>query len=572
MAWTKVGQDTFNIPADSSDTTVTLPGTPLENDVVIIAMAADQAVAPGIQTTGYTDLEATGAANPGHQIAYKQLGATPDIDVVIQQTSGNEFAAGVVQVWWGADISSPIDATRTVATSGSGMPDSPSYTTVTDGALVFAVGTLDDDNVASGVTAPSGYGDLLAHDNDPDGAPDNATVMIASLEKATAGAEDPAVFGGSGTDEWRAITFALRPAAAAGDIDTAEKRKSVSGTWLPLIPGVTPNSGKDSEWRWEAGWNYSGRAPAGATTKTTSLEAALQKQFEISASLNAGVQKEFTRTASADAAVAALNTKTADLEAAVQATVTRTLGLQATVQKSLTRTASLHAGVSMAMTLTASLAAALELARAGAANLEAALRQAETRSAGLDASITADGLRTITTSLTAALELARDVSAQADAALQMDRIASALTDAALRIEVQRQAGLAAALMLARAGAANLEAALRKAEARSAGLDASITAVGLRTIATSLAAALELARDVSAQADAALAGNVLLGAGLDASLDLLIAPAGTRTFGHTEDRDQVVTAGDRTFGHDEDRDQVITVGGRTFVVPAGNRKH
>ena len=267
---------------------------------------------------------------------------------------------------------------------------------------------------------------------------------------STAGSSEPGN-GGTVTMSWTAtgnastgiIAVAMKPAAAAaGDIDTAEKRKSVSGIWLPLIAGVTPNSGKDAEWRWEAGWNYSGRAPAGATTKTTSLEAVLQKQLEISASLNAGVQKQFTRTASADAAVAALNTKTADLEAAVQATVTRTLGLQATVQKTLTRTASLHAGVSMAMTLTASLAAALELAR----------------------------------------------------------------------------------------------------------------------------------NVSAQADAALAGTVLLGAGLDASLGLLIAPAGTRTFGHTEDRDHVVTAGERNFGHTEDRDQVVTVGGRTFVVPAGNRKH
>ncbi len=127
-------------------------------------------------------------------------------------------------------------------------------------------------------------------------------------------------------------------------------------------------------------------------------------------------------------------------------------------------------------------------------------------------------------------------------------------------------------MRARAGAANLEAALRKAETRSAGLDASITAVGQSTIATSLAAALELTRNVSAQAEAALAGTVLLGAGLDASLGLLIAPAGTRTFGHTEDRDHVITAGERNFGHTEDRDQVVTVGGRTFVVPAGNRKH
>lgn len=46
-------------------------------------------------------------------------------------------------------------------------------------------------------------------------------------------------------------------------IDTAEKRKSISGIVIPLIPGVTPNAGKDAEWRQEAGWSYSGIAATG---------------------------------------------------------------------------------------------------------------------------------------------------------------------------------------------------------------------------------------------------------------------------------------------------------------------
>lgn len=40
-------------------------------------------------------------------------------------------------------------------------------------------------------------------------------------------------------------------------IDTAEKRKSISG--IPfLIVGVTPNATKDSEWRTQVAWSYSG--------------------------------------------------------------------------------------------------------------------------------------------------------------------------------------------------------------------------------------------------------------------------------------------------------------------------
>lgn len=46
-------------------------------------------------------------------------------------------------------------------------------------------------------------------------------------------------------------------------IDTAEKRKAISGIGFPgLIPGVTPNAAKDAEWRQQAGWLYSGIAVA----------------------------------------------------------------------------------------------------------------------------------------------------------------------------------------------------------------------------------------------------------------------------------------------------------------------
>lgn len=41
-------------------------------------------------------------------------------------------------------------------------------------------------------------------------------------------------------------------------IDTAEKRRSLSGIQHSLVPGITPNAAKDQEWRQEAGWSYSG--------------------------------------------------------------------------------------------------------------------------------------------------------------------------------------------------------------------------------------------------------------------------------------------------------------------------
>ena len=46
-------------------------------------------------------------------------------------------------------------------------------------------------------------------------------------------------------------------------IDSAEKRKSVAGIGAhPMGPAATPNSGRDAEWRQEAGWGYPGISAA----------------------------------------------------------------------------------------------------------------------------------------------------------------------------------------------------------------------------------------------------------------------------------------------------------------------
>lgn len=35
-----------------------------------------------------------------------------------------------------------------------------------------------------------------------------------------------------------------------------ERRKSKSGIWIPLIPGVTPQADRDAKWRRIAAWGY----------------------------------------------------------------------------------------------------------------------------------------------------------------------------------------------------------------------------------------------------------------------------------------------------------------------------
>ena len=210
MAFTKVGETTFIIEKNSSSKDITLPGPPIADDIVIYAQCADSVVSLGVQTSGYTDIHTDhNSLLPGYESGYKKMGATPDTVINFDQ-GAHEDTAGVLQVWRGQDTTTPEDATPTTASGGSGNPDCPSITTNTANALVFAIGFLDDDKVAASVTAPSGYSNLLAHQ--PTSA-DNATIMIASKEVASAGAEDPAAFGGPGNDAWVAVTFALRQAA-----------------------------------------------------------------------------------------------------------------------------------------------------------------------------------------------------------------------------------------------------------------------------------------------------------------------------------------------------------------------
>lgn len=182
-------------------------GGPLqENDVLFISSCADaQAVA---NPTGWTSLY--NKANPTDiQLSWKRMGATPDTSISpIEESDG---VSHVVLAFRGVDPTTAFDATRTVATGATGMPNSPSITTVTPGAWVLSIGYLDDDRDPT-ATAPTGFTKLVGHAQ----SGSRSTQLWAYKEKATAGAEDPAVWTGAGTDEWDALSIALKPAPDAG--------------------------------------------------------------------------------------------------------------------------------------------------------------------------------------------------------------------------------------------------------------------------------------------------------------------------------------------------------------------
>lgn len=193
---------------------VDLPEGIQPGDYVIVALANDNALnADGyILTSGYIDtLHTTGAA-PGNQVAYKKMGATPDTVVNIDCRATTKTACAI-QVWRNVDPDNPLDVAVTNATGTSGMPNPPAITPATQGALVLAVGLLDDDDAVN-MAAPNGYTNLTAGNTGQGSTTVGASSMMASKLWSGSGAEDPGAFTATSnnSDAWMGHTIALRPA------------------------------------------------------------------------------------------------------------------------------------------------------------------------------------------------------------------------------------------------------------------------------------------------------------------------------------------------------------------------
>ncbi len=126
-----------------------IASAPAEGDLVLVVTGWVNIVdgTPGVDTAGYTplaELYANDSRDANMAVEWKIMGATPDTSVVaVGPGIGGDFygVATVVQVWRGADQSNPIDVTTVTATGTNGaMPDAPSITPTTAGAVILACG------------------------------------------------------------------------------------------------------------------------------------------------------------------------------------------------------------------------------------------------------------------------------------------------------------------------------------------------------------------------------------------------------------------------------------------------
>jgi hypothetical protein len=168
-----------------------------------------------------------------------------DVNASAQTTSLSSYLSSQGSTWGGFNFGDPLfipfnspfgPASPAVSTAGTGMPNSPAITTNTNGEVIISIGFLDDDVVASSVTAPAGFTLIGAAQYGIQNA--GATVMAAFTQQATAGAINPGVFGGTGNDAWAASTIALRPIAGTIPQIQYVGQTQSTGTTITLPTGL----------------------------------------------------------------------------------------------------------------------------------------------------------------------------------------------------------------------------------------------------------------------------------------------------------------------------------------------
>lgn len=197
-----------NNVAGGSTLTLNMPASIAQDDLIVVMCGRNLAGTITTSSSGWStaiDQDSGGTGNL--TVFYKKMGASPDANIVFDQTTGAK--AAIALAWRGVDTTTAMDATATgTNNAGSTTPDSPSITTVTNGAQVISIasGLVND----ATITSPSGYGNQFAE------ARTGVSVYSADVNKGTAGAEDPGQWSNMTSARWMAVTVALRPQAAGG--------------------------------------------------------------------------------------------------------------------------------------------------------------------------------------------------------------------------------------------------------------------------------------------------------------------------------------------------------------------
>jgi len=210
VVWTATGD-----AGASTSYSLALPTGAQAADMVIVHIGSDASL-PTLPS-GWTAIENTTYSDSYGLTMYKIMGTTPDTSIGL--TGLSEASAMVALCVRGvSQKDTVVGISNSNSNSTSGMPNNASKS-VSVGDLIIATARLDDDSVASTVTAPAGYENLVVAEA---AGINGQTVMAATKAITVSGSEDPGVWGGTGDDVWYAVTIQLKPNYINEEISTLD--------------------------------------------------------------------------------------------------------------------------------------------------------------------------------------------------------------------------------------------------------------------------------------------------------------------------------------------------------------
>ena len=209
------------VPPGTSTGTGTVRLSPsLEDDLWIVQICIDSMIdlpkpPAWMLANGWTLIWDGGGGDPDNWLLYKFMGSTPDTTIEVEHSIFNDYTMNVVaQCFRGINKGSPFDVASTRTLGGSGDPDSPSITPITNGCVIVITAAGDDDS-GSLTTVPAGFGNVVFQATGSLSATlGETTAAMANLIQGAAAPIDPAVWNwASFSDQWTAHSIALRPGA-----------------------------------------------------------------------------------------------------------------------------------------------------------------------------------------------------------------------------------------------------------------------------------------------------------------------------------------------------------------------
>jgi hypothetical protein len=202
----------FTEAADSMATSLDIarpPGTG-SGDLLIATLATDGSTVGSMSPpAGWSVIDLTVQSGGVTYGVWWKLAGASELANYTFSWSGGESAYGTVMRFTGHDASNPIDV-FTNSGGSSSTPTSPAVTTTVPNAMILRLGGFDDDDIDTDVTGLTGHTTITM--DDTGNGPSTTSSGAGYVLQPSAGSSGTSNFALTASEEYRAVTIAIRPA------------------------------------------------------------------------------------------------------------------------------------------------------------------------------------------------------------------------------------------------------------------------------------------------------------------------------------------------------------------------